>query len=293
MNGPFDHDANAVDPSLADRIASLAASVHIPGTRDSVPTLDHSQILALHRQSGHSVSCIHRTALTRGVLPLCYLRNCPALSLDEQLRLAMSTVAVVGAGGLGGQVLVTLARVGIGRLIVIDPGRFEESNLNRQALCTHSSLGRTKAQTAQNVLYEINPGVEVSVHPLRLNPANCTQLIAPADIAVDALDSIEDRFVLQKGCRTTGIPLVHAAIDGFFGQLMTIFPQDEGLASIYGPKPSSPSASLGNPAMTAASLATLQAMEVLKIILGRGQLMRHTMLTLELEKGLLEQLSFS
>jgi molybdopterin/thiamine biosynthesis adenylyltransferase len=292
MNGPLSNDPSFFDASLAKEINALSTPTQIPDIQDTVMTINDHQVMTLHRKSGLSFSDIYQRALHQGVLPVRYLRNHQTLSIPEQLRLAQSSVVVVGAGGLGGQVLLCLARIGVGRLIVIDPGRFEESNLNRQALCSMSTVGRTKTLTAKNILEEINPGTEVEIHPVRLTSENQSRLLASADVIVDALDSIKDRLVLETGSKQVGVPLVHAAIDGFFGQLMTIFPQDPGLSTIYGTNPSQPASGLGNLPMTAMSVATLQAMEVLKILLNRGQLFRHKMMTVELEQGLVEQFSF-
>ncbi len=293
MNGPQSNSHNFFDGSIGKEITALSTPTHVvPNAEDTVPTITDHQVMNLHRKSGLSFGDIYQRALLQGILPVRYLRNYSSVSIPEQLKLAQSTVVVVGAGGLGGQVLLCLARVGVGRLIVIDPGRFEESNLNRQALCSLSTLGRTKTLTAKNTVAEINPGVEVQIHPVRLTSENQSQLLASADVVVDALDNIKDRMVLETGSKHAGIPLVHAAIEGFFGQLMTIFPQDPGLRSIYGTDPSQPASGLGNLPMTALSVATLQAMEVIKILLNRGQLLRHKMLTVELEQGLMEQFSF-
>ena len=259
-----------------------------------VATIHEHQIRALHQSFKRSIPDIHRLALKQGILPMRYLRNHSTISVQEQSLLAQKRVAVIGAGGLGGQVLLSLARIGVGHLLVLDPGRFDESNLNRQALCTPACLGLPKAQVAKCVLEELNPAVRVQAHPLRLTSDNRSEFLSQVDVVVDALDSIQDRFVLETGAKEAGIPMVHAAIDGFVGQLLTIFPQDQGLSLIYGqPQGEEPPSPLGNLPMTAHSLATLQAMEVIKILLGRGKLYRREMLAMELEEGLVDRFSFS
>ena len=291
MTGPRHLDLSAYHTDLAEEMAAASTHTQVPGGEELLPTINQRQINALHHKLNVPIPVIYQGALQQGILPLRYLRNYPSLTISEQLQLACKCVAVVGAGGLGGQVILCLTRVGVGRLIVVDPGRFEETNLNRQALCTPASLELTKVHTAKNCVEELNPGVEVEMHPVRITPENRADILAGADVAVDALDSIQDRLVLEKGAKERGIPLVHAAIDGFFGQLMTVYPEDRGLGQIYGSQ-ASPASSLGNPPMTALSMANLQAMEVLKLLLGRGRTIRNQLLTLELEEGLMELFSF-
>ncbi|MDZ7761883.1 MAG: ThiF family adenylyltransferase [Desulfovermiculus sp.] len=291
MTGPLDLDLSAYRADLTEELAAVSTQSHVPTREELLSTITQRQINALHHKLGVPIPVIYRAALEQGILPLRYLRNYPSLAISEQLQLACTTVAVVGAGGLGGEVLLCLARVGVGRLIVVDPGRFDETNLNRQALCTPNSLEMTKVHTAKNTIQELNPGVEMVIHPIRLTPENRGHILVGADVAVDALDSVQDRLVLEQGTKDAGIPLVHAAIDGFLGQLMTVYPQDNGLTQIYGSETSQAS-SRGNLPMTALSMANLQAMEVLKILLGRGRTIRNQLLTMELEEGLIELFSF-
>jgi len=291
MTGPKNLDRTSVHQALAQELDDLCTSAESPHGQ-APPTINQQQITSLHHKLGAPIPAIYRAALEKGILPLRYLRNYPAISVSEQMKLATSRAVVVGAGGLGGQILLSLARMGVGQLIVVDPSRFEESNLNRQALCTPLSLGMTKAHTAQSVVEDLNPAVEVTIHPVRLTVKNRMQILTDAHVAADALDSIQDRLILEEGTKKAGIPLVHAAIDGFFGQLMTVYPQDPGLTRIYGSGDGLQPASHGNLPMTALTMANLQAMEVLKVLLGRGRPIRNTMLTMELEEGLMEQFSF-
>ncbi|MBC7262337.1 MAG: ThiF family adenylyltransferase, partial [Chloroflexi bacterium] len=99
-------------------------------------------------------------ALQEQVLPMRYLRNFGTVGWDGQLALLQSTVGIVGAGGLGGWIIEGLARMGVGRLIVIDGDVFEENNLNRQALCVERGLGKPKVLLAQQRVAEVNAAVE-------------------------------------------------------------------------------------------------------------------------------------
>ena len=260
--------------------------------------LEDNHALKIADECSCSVHDIYIEAMRMGIYPYRYLRNQEIISAEEQLKLAKSRVAVVGAGGLGGQVILLLARLGIGHLVVVDHDVFDETNLNRQALCSKSALGRSKSEEAVNVLGSINPGVEVTSYQARVDSSNILEILAGSNVVVDALDNVPDRFVLEKAAKGLGIPLVHGALAGFEGQVMTIFPDDLGLKHLYGSggvrddEQKSPEAILGVPVLTPSIIATLQAMEVFKIILRRGKVFRNIMVHVDLESGELNQFVF-
>jgi molybdopterin/thiamine biosynthesis adenylyltransferase len=240
---------------------------------------------------------VQRLALEAGVWPLRYLRNRDALSLDSQRALCAACVAVVGLGGLGGLAALTLARLGAGRLLLFDPDRFEETNLNRQALSDTAALGQQKSERAATAIAAVNPAVEVVASAVRLDAGNARSLLAGATVVLDALDNAPDRFIVEAAASALGVPLVHAAVAGFEGRLMTIFPGDAGLRLLYpagapAPDPGRPEAVLGVPAPTPAILATLQAMEAVKLVTGCGVPVRNAMLQLDLAAGTLERFAF-
>ncbi len=199
-------------------------------------------------------------ALEHGLLPGRYQRNAKMLDVSQQLRLQQSTVAVVGCGGLGGYVLEELARLGVGHIIAIDPDRFEEHNLNRQLLCLPENLGQSKALVAAERLASVNPALCVQAYCTALDADNAAQLLEGADIAVDALDSIEARRALGGGCQKLGIPMVHGAIAGWFGQVSTLYPESQMLERLYGSSDGGKGVEteLGNPSFTPALVASLQ-----------------------------------
>jgi molybdopterin/thiamine biosynthesis adenylyltransferase len=263
-----------------------------------VRVLYEADAIRIGHEAGLSIHQVYLESLKNGIYPYRYVRNRQIISPEEQLRLAESRVAVIGLGGLGGQVILLLGRVGIGHLVVVDRDAFDETNLNRQALSSRDSLGKPKAQSAVKALEEINPAVNVSGYQLRLNESNARQILAGSHVVVDALDSIADRLFLEKTAKSLKIPMVHGALAGFQGQVMTIFPEDEGLSRIYWNGATSldarerPEAVLGVPALTASFIANLEAMEVLKILLNRGRPFRNMMLFVDLEDGELNQFTF-
>ena len=259
-----------------------------------VQVIEDRAVLEITAQCGLSFPEIYTEALRLGVYPCRYLRNRDLLSAAEQLRLAEAQVAVAGAGGLGGQVIILLARLGVGRLIVADQDRFDETNLNRQALSNEQTLKRFKTEVAAESVASINPGVKVIPRQVKLEAPGIDEILAGAEVVVDALDNVPDRLILEAACHRLGIPMVHGAIAGFEGRMITICPGDPGLKQLYGTaepqdKKESPEAILGTPAVTAAWMGTFQAMEVLKILLKRGRLFRGTMAYFDLENGRFEE----
>ena len=263
-----------------------------------VEILEDHQAAKIAAESGRPIHEVYKEALRLGITPYRYVRNREAISIEEQLKLAESRVGVVGAGGLGGQVILLLARVGIGHLVVVDHDLFDETNLNRQALCSRESIGKPKSKRAVVAVRSINPGVQVTPYQARLDDANATELLAGSDVVVDALDNVPTRFALERATKSLGIPLVHGALAGFEGRMMTIFPDDGGLKHLYGSEEAKiadtkrPEAILGVPVLTPSFIANLQAMEVIKIILKRGKIFRNIMLHVDLEGGQLNEFLF-
>jgi molybdopterin/thiamine biosynthesis adenylyltransferase len=251
------------------------------------------RVRALAREFRVSPREVELTALEARVLPRRYLRSFGTVGWAGQIKLLHSTVAVVGLGGLGGNVVEGLARMGVGRLIIVDGDVFLDHNLNRQILCSEGDLGHLKAEVARAKVAQINAAVEVIAHPEEATRENLPQLLEGAEVVVDALDRLPSRLMLQEVAQKMDIPMVHGAIAGYVGQVMTIFPGDGGLRALYGGG-SLPQqgieVQLGCPAATPMMVAAWQVQEVLKILLGRGQLLRHKMLFMDAESGTVEVL---
>jgi molybdopterin/thiamine biosynthesis adenylyltransferase len=282
---------------LVSLIDESTVTVVDPAGRQ-VAVLDDVRATVLADRFARPLRDIYRLALVRSIWPRRYLRNREILTAPEQVKLADSRVAVIGAGGLGGGVIQVLARAGIGCLTVVDGDVFDETNLNRQVLSRMDNIGQPKALEAARMVLAINPAVTVDPLQERLSAGNASQLLAGAAVVVDALDNVPDRLLLAKAARQMALPLVHGAIAGFDGRLMTVFPEDEGLERLYGEgphsvdDPSRPEAVLGVPSPTPSLVAVLQAAEVLKILLGRGRTLRNRMLHIDLENARFEEFSF-
>ena len=271
---------------LVRRIDSLAEVVG----DGRIIRLEHVQALAVECEC--EVREVEIAALEAGVVPWRYIRNVGTIGLEGQARLLQSTAAVVGLGGLGGYVTEALARMGVGRLILIDGDTFEEHNFNRQLLSAEARLGMEKAQVARQRVAQINAAVAVDAHTVMLTRENLTQLLEGADVVVDALDRLPTRMIRQDGAEALSIPMVHGSIAGFLGQVMTILPGDLGLRSLYGGGDQLPEqgleAQLGTPAATPMAVAAWEAQEVVKILVGQGELLRHRLLVMDMESGTVE-----
>ena len=220
-----------------------------------------------------------------------YERNMSALSADECKALKSSRVVVVGCGGLGGLVIESLARIGVGHLRVIDGDVFEESNLNRQLLCTEEALGREKALVAAERMRAINSGVEAEPVVAYLAEHNAADLLRGFDCVVDCLDNLEARFWMAHACQNLGIPIVYGAIAGWFGQVCTVYPGDLSFVSIYGePFGESQHKKLGNLPFTAYAISAVQSSEAVKVLLGRTGQIRNRLLMIDLLDGSVDEM---
>ena len=218
-----------------------------------------------------------------------YDRNKIALSEEECGRLADKRVAIAGCGGLGGLVIEALARIGVGHLRVIDGDVFEESNLNRQLLCTEETLGREKAVVAAERIRAVNSEVEAEPVVAYLSEANAAALLCDVDCVVDCLDNLEARFWAAHACQSLGIPIVYGAIAGWFGQVCAVHPGDPSFTSIYG-EPfenggESQHKKLGNLPFTAYAISSIQAAETVKVLLDRPGQIRNRLLMVDLLDG--------
>lgn len=166
-------------------------------------------------------------------MDLRYSRNLPALTEADCTRLQTKRALIVGCGGLGGYLIETLARVGIGTLRVVDGDVFDATNLNRQMLCTPDLLGTPKAQAARMRIHSINPAVVVDDHAVFLTPQNAAELVSDCDIVLDALDTIEGRRCLYKAAQQANIPYVYGAISGWVAQAALFLPDDAGIPALY------------------------------------------------------------
>ncbi|AZV56955.1 HesA/MoeB/ThiF family protein [Clostridium sp. AWRP] len=214
-----------------------------------------------------------------------YVRNMKTLSKEENNNLKKFKVCVVGCGGIGGYVIEMLGRIGIGSITAVDGDVFEESNLNRQILSSTDTIGFSKAQEAKARMEKVNPLIEIKALEKMLTEDTACSILSNHDVVVDALDSIPARLLLQRSCKKLNIPMVYGAIAGWYAQVTTIFPGDDTLNKIYNVDKRTAKGiekEMGNPSFTPALAASIQVSEVIKILLGRGELLRKKMVFIDL-----------
>ncbi len=211
-----------------------------------------------------------------------------------QARLRAARVLVVGAGGLGSPVILYLAAAGVGTIGVVDFDTVSLSNLQRQIAHRTQDVGRLKVDSAADAVSAINPGVKFVAHPVRLTADNAMDLFAGYDIVADGSDNFATRFLVNDACYFSGRTLVSAAVTEFDGQLATFKAHDgSGSFPCYRcifPEPpppgTAPSCSeTGVLGAAAGVMGTLQALEVLKEIVGIGRSMAGQLLIYEALAG--------
>ena len=236
-------------------------------------------------------------ALEAGIIPQRYLRNLGTLEISGQLKLLKARVLIIGAGGLGGAMAHLLARIGLGSLILADGDFFSEDNLNRQTFSLEQNLGQKKVQVVGSEILKINSAMDVETFAGFVRENELAGLLRGVDVAMDALDNMPTRFLLERVCKKEKVPLVHGAVAGFCGQVTTIFPEDMGFKAFYGESPNLPEkgieVELGNLPGIVSAVASLQVQEAVKIITGLGRPLRNRLLFLDSLNGAAELISLT
>ncbi len=216
---------------------------------------------------------------------------------EGQARLAASSATIVGCGALGTVQAGLLARAGIGTLRLIDRDYVEESNLQRQVLYTESDAeaGLPKAEAARRHLLEANSGVVIEAFVSDLNPANVEELLGGVDVVLDATDNFETRLLINDFCVRDGIPWIYGAAVGAYGIAMPILP---GLSACFrciypeppsGAQPTCETSGVMGPVTSL--IASIQAMEALKILAGKADQVRRKIFTANLWNGPVREVS--
>jgi molybdopterin/thiamine biosynthesis adenylyltransferase len=187
---------------------------------------------------------------------------------QEKLRAAR--VFVAGAGGLGCAVAIYLAAAGIGKLRIADRGDVELSNLNRQVAYGDRDIGSGKTERLAAWIADFNP--ELGVEPLRvdMDQESLPDLVRGCDLIIDALDNLSTRFALNAAALRQKIPLVHGAVLGFCGQLMTVLPGKSAcLMCLY--RGMATSGTIPVMGVAPGVIGSLQATEAIKLLSGLGR----------------------
>jgi len=146
------------------------------------------------------------------------------IGYQGQLKLKNAKVCVVGTGGLGNPITTRLAAMGIGTLRIVDRDVIELSNLHRQTMFDEDDVGQVKVEVAAKKLQKLNPDCKIEALAISVNDYTALEVIEGCDVVVDALDSVNARYALNKACVKFGIPFVTGAAVGVSGQIFTILP---------------------------------------------------------------------
>jgi len=207
----------------------------------------------------------------------------PEVGLEGQKRIARSKVFIVGAGGLGSPVGYYLTAAGVGTLAIIDNDNVELSNLQRQIAHSVKTIGNPKVESAKIKFESLNPDVQVIAIKQRLTKGNIFDLIRDYDIVVDCSDNFPTRFLVNDACVMSKKPLVTGAIFRFEGQVTVVIPGDGPCYRCLFEEPPPPGAlpspeEVGLLGVIPGVIGTLQAAEVLKRIIGKGEILKGELL---------------
>jgi adenylyltransferase/sulfurtransferase len=196
---------------------------------------------------------------------------------EGQEKLKRAKVFIAGAGGLGSAVATYLTAAGVGVIRIVDHDKVELSNLNRQVLHWDEDIGKGKAGSATEKLRKLNPEVEIETIEEMITKANISRLVAGFDLIVDAMDNLPARYLLNKVALDKNIPFFHGAVYGFEGRAMTIIPGKTAcLRCVYrGVIREEKFPVIG---VTPAVIGCIQATEVIKYLVGIGQLLTNRLL---------------
>jgi molybdopterin/thiamine biosynthesis adenylyltransferase/rhodanese-related sulfurtransferase/molybdopterin converting factor small subunit len=199
----------------------------------------------------------------------------PEVGMEGQLKLKQAKVLLVGSGGLGAPLALYLAAAGVGRLGLVDFDRVDFTNLQRQVLYGTSDVGQPKLEAARRRLADLNPEIQIDGYETKLTKENALEILRPYDIVVDGTDNFPTRYLVNDASVLLGKPNVYGSIFRFEGQASVFGMPDGPCYRCLYPEPPPPGlvpscAEGGVLGVLPGIIGSLQAMEVLKLILGTG-----------------------
>ncbi|MCD8051430.1 MAG: HesA/MoeB/ThiF family protein [Clostridiales bacterium] len=206
------------------------------------------------------------------------------VGVKGQKKLLNAKVLIIGAGGLGASAAMYLAAAGVGTIGIADADEVDLSNLQRQIIHTTPDVGKPKVQSAKETMEAINPDVKVVPYHTFVDSENILDMIRDYDFIIDGTDNFPAKFLINDACVMAKKPFSHAGIIRFQGQLMTYVP---GKGPCYRcvfrdppPKDAVPTCKqAGVIGAMGGVIGSLQAMEAVKYIIGRGELLTGYLLT--------------
>ena len=205
------------------------------------------------------------------------------VGIEGQIKISEAKVLIIGAGGLGSPVALYLAAAGVGTIGIVDADKVDLTNLQRQIIHFTIDLGTTKVQSAAGKMRAINPDIDVKTYHEFVSSSNIRQIINGYDFVIDGTDNFAAKILINDACVFENIPFSHGGVLQFDGQTMTVLP---GKTTCYrcvfgGPPPKNlvtACSRAGILGAVAGILGTIQAAEVLKFIIGVGELLTDQLL---------------
>ncbi len=206
------------------------------------------------------------------------------VGVKGQKKLLNASVLIIGAGGLGAPAALYLAAAGVGTIGIVDADEVDLSNLQRQVIHTTNDVGKAKVKSAAETMEAINPDVTVKTYRTFVDSSNIMDFIKDYDFIIDGTDNFPAKFLINDACVMAKKPFSHAGIIRFKGQLMTYVP---GEGPCYRcvfknppPKDAVPTCKqAGVIGAMGGVIGSLQAMEAIKYIIGKGDLLTGKLLT--------------
>ncbi len=209
------------------------------------------------------------------------------IGYQGQQRLRAAKVCVVGVGGLGNPITTRLVAMGIGKIRIIDRDVIELSNLHRQTMFDETDVGQVKVEVAAKKLQKLNPDVQIESLPISINDYTALDAVEGCDLVIDALDSVNARYALNKACVEKNIPFVTGAAVGVSGQAFTILPGKTACYSCMFPaldEDSMPTCSIeGVHPSILSIIGGIEVAEAVKIIIGKTPSLAEKILHVDLE----------
>lgn len=206
-----------------------------------------------------------------------YMRQIDLIHKEGQDKLENSKVFILGLGGLGSIISLYLTFAGVRNLILADFDVIDITNLNRQILYSYNDLGRLKAEVAKQKLESINENVQITSIYKKIDKKNAESLIFGSDLIIDASDTIEARYAVNKAAVKGKIPIVHGAVSEFYGQVTTIIPGETPCLRCIYPK-NVKKTNFSIIGSTCGIIGSIQATEAVKYITDIGDLIMNKLL---------------
>lgn len=208
----------------------------------------------------------------------------PDMGDEGQRKIAAASVLVIGIGGLGSPAAFYLAAAGIGRLGLVDNDIVDLSNLQRQILHATPDLGRPKVVSASEKLKALNPSITLEPQQVAIRAENIRSVIRGYDFVVSATDNFKSKYLINDACLLENIPFSHGGVVRTHGQTLTVLPRESACFRCIFEEPPAPGSVMpasqaGILGSVAGMLGTIQATEVLKYIVGFGELLTDVMLS--------------